>query len=75
MRDLARRYLARLLGVPSPADLLRRVEEAEAIIRAQNTLQIAMYNSDYETSWPREAAELEAAYCERYAVDLDGDDV
>jgi hypothetical protein len=74
MRDLARRCLVRLLGVPDPDSLMRRVEEAEAIIRAQNTLQIAMYNSDYEASWPREAAELEAAYCERYTVDLDGDD-
>ena len=74
MFDPARRYLARLLGVPSPANLMRRVEEAEAIIRAQNTLQIAMYNGDFEASWPRKAVELEAAYCERYAVDLDGDD-
>lgn len=57
-------------------ELLRlRIEEAEAIIRAQNTLSIAMYNGDLEALWPREAAELEAAYTKKYSVDLDGDDL
>lgn len=52
--------------------LRERVAQAEAIIRAQNSLQIAMYNGDFEASWPREAAELEADYTKRYVVDLDG---
>lgn len=55
-------------------DLTRRIEEAEAIIRAKNTLEIAMYNSDFEASLPRKANELESAYCQRYNVDLDGED-
>lgn len=53
--------------------LRARVEEAEAIVRAQNRLIVAMYDSDFSASWPTEAAELEAAYCERYGANLDAE--
>ena len=50
-----------------------RLAQAEAIIRAKNRLEQAMYDSDSEASWPtREAAKLERAYEERYGVDLSG---
>jgi hypothetical protein len=50
-----------------------RLAEAEAIIRAKNRLEEAMYSSDSEHGWPREADELEQAYQQRYGVDLSGD--
>jgi hypothetical protein len=50
-----------------------RLAQAEAIIRAKNRLEQAMYDSDLEQSWPREAAELEQAYQQRYGIDLSGD--
>jgi hypothetical protein len=51
-----------------------RLAQAEEIIRAKNRLEWAMFNSDIEASWPREAHELELAYEQRYAVNLSGDD-
>lgn len=51
-------------------DRLRRAEE---IVRAQNRMIQAMYDSDLEASWPREASELQAEYERRYGVILDGD--
>lgn len=54
------------------SDLEQRIKEAEAIIRAQNRLQIAMYDSDNSAAWPTEANELQYAYEKRYDVDLDG---
>jgi hypothetical protein len=51
-----------------------RLAQAEAIIRAKNRLEQAMYNSDLERSWPREAHELELAYEQRYEVSLSGDE-
>lgn len=50
-----------------------RLGEAEAIIRAKNRLVQAMYDTDMEAVWPREADELERAYQQRYGVDLSGD--
>jgi hypothetical protein len=49
-----------------------RLAQAEAIIRAKNRLEQAMYDSDLEIGWPREAFELEQAYQQRYGVDLSG---
>lgn len=50
-----------------------RLRSAEEIIRAQNRKIRAMYDSDFEVSWPREADELQAKYERRYGVNLDGD--
>jgi hypothetical protein len=49
-----------------------RLAEAERIIRAQNRLIQAMYDGDYEAGWPKESGPLQAAYEERYEVDLSG---
>jgi hypothetical protein len=49
-----------------------RLREAETIIRAKNRLEQAMYDTDMEAAWPREADELERAYQQRYGVDLSG---
>lgn len=51
-----------------------RISEAERIIRAQNRLIDAMYNSDSEASWPRETGPLLAAYETRYDVNLSAED-
>ena len=52
-------------------ELQERVAEAEAIIAAMWRKMRAMYNSDLEALWPREADELEAAYARKYGVNLD----
>ena len=55
------------------SELEGRLRQAEEIIRAQNRLVDAMYDSDLEASWPREAGQLQADYERRYGVILDGD--
>jgi hypothetical protein len=54
------------------SEVEERLAQAEAIIRAKNRLEQAMYDSDFEAGWPRDAAELERAYEQRYGVDLSG---
>jgi hypothetical protein len=54
------------------SEVEERLAQAEAIIRAKNHLEQAMYDSGSEASWPREAGELERAYEQRYGVDLSG---
>jgi hypothetical protein len=49
---------------------LERLAEAEAIIVALRALQQAMYDSDLEAGWPRNATELQSAYEEKYNVNL-----
>ena len=49
---------------------LDRLAEAEAIITALRGLETAMYNSDLEASWPREATDLQNAYESKYDVNL-----
>lgn len=56
-------------------ELDTRIAEAEAVITAHLRLEDAMYNSDFEGSWPRGARELQAAYEEKYGVDLWPDDL
>jgi hypothetical protein len=55
------------------SELEERLAQAEEIIRAKNRLEQAMYDSDSEHGWPREAGLLERAYEQRYAVNLSGD--
>jgi hypothetical protein len=52
-------------------ELAARVAEAEAIITALRRLETAMYNSDFERTWPRDANQLQWAYEEKYGVCLD----
>ena len=66
-------HLTCTCGVTSWAvQAAKRLAEAEAIIRAKNRLEQAMYDSDSEASWPRDADALERAYQQRYGVDLSG---
>ena len=51
--------------------LLVRISELEALVRAKNRKIEAMYNSDLEAGWPREADDLQYAYEQRYGVDLE----
>jgi hypothetical protein len=51
-----------------------RIAEAEAIIRAKNRLEQAMYDSDLEASWPHDAHDLQRAYEQKYGVRLDEDE-
>jgi hypothetical protein len=53
---------------------MTRAAEAEAIVTALRRLETAMYNSDYEGSWPRDANELQSAYEAKYGVSLDPED-
>lgn len=55
------------------SELEERLRQAEEIIRAQNRMIQAMYDSDLEASWPKEAGQLQAEYERRYGVILDGD--
>ena len=55
------------------SELEERLRQAEEIVRAQNRMIQAMYDSDLEASWPREASDLQAEYEKRYGVILDGD--
>lgn len=49
-----------------------RVGEAEAIIAAMGRKITAMYNSDFESSWPKDDIALIAAYEQKYGVSLEG---
>jgi hypothetical protein len=57
-------------GVAGDGGLLARVAEAEAIVIALRGLVQAMYDSDYEGGWPRDASRLQGAYEEKYGVSL-----
>lgn len=56
---------------PEETTLEDRIREAEEIIRAQNRLVQAMYNSDLEESWPKDASRLQQEYEQRYEVELE----
>jgi hypothetical protein len=52
--------------------LQRRLRFAEELIRAQDRLMDAMYNSNLERGWPKDAGHLHEVYEATYGVDLYG---
>ena len=56
--------------VQAVEQLRGQVQELETLVRAHNRLEQAMYDTDSELAWPKDAVQLQRAYEREHDVNL-----